>query len=74
MIQQTLLQSYDNIRKKSHSLGESTSDRNLVNGAKVTDFKINYIQFAKEKRGYPVDRSKWQKEKSEQSHVNDNVA
>jgi len=36
MIQQTLLQSYDNIRNRLRSLGESTPDRDLMNGAKTT--------------------------------------
>jgi len=36
MIQQTLLQSYDNIKNRLRSLGESTSDRHLMNGAKTT--------------------------------------
>jgi len=37
MIQQTLLQSYAYIRKRSRSLGESTSERDLVNDARHTD-------------------------------------
>jgi len=35
MIQQILLQSYDNIRNRLRSLGESTSDRDFMNGAKA---------------------------------------
>jgi len=37
MIQQILLQSYAYIRKRSLSLGESTTERNLVNSAKISD-------------------------------------
>jgi len=36
MIQQTLLQSYDNIRNRLRSLGKSTLDRDLMNNAKTT--------------------------------------
>jgi len=75
MIQQTPLQSNAYIRKRLRSLGESTSDRDL-NDAKVIlkqYLKTNYIQSIKNKRGYLVDRSKWQKEKSEKPR-NDNAA
>jgi len=37
MIQQTLFQSYAYTKKRSHSLGESTSERDLVNDARDTD-------------------------------------
>jgi len=43
MIQQTLLQSYDNIRNRLRSLSESTPDRNLINDAKATDTSKQYI-------------------------------
>jgi len=43
MIQQTLLQSYAYIKKRSRSLGESTSERDLVNDARDTDISKQNI-------------------------------
>jgi len=37
MIQQILLQNYVYIKKRSLSLEESTTERNFVNSAKITD-------------------------------------
>jgi len=44
MIQQTLLQSYDNIRNRLRSLGESIPDRDLINSAKATNSLKESIQ------------------------------
>jgi len=50
MIQQTLLQSYAYTRKRSCSLGESISERDLVNEG-YWYFKTKYTQFTKDKYG-----------------------
>jgi len=46
MIQETLLQSYGYTRKSSFLLNESTTERDLLNGAKVTDTSKQIIHNA----------------------------
>jgi len=71
MIQQTLLQSYNNIRNRLRSVGESIPDRDLINDTKATETSKQIIYNPQKKN----EDTSWIEVSEEKSELprNDNV-